>query len=70
MSTRTIDDVYIAVLNRCADYGISISPQTRRDIVDTIVSRPENRFNSILDLLNMLESEYSENDTESLLMNG
>ena len=64
---NTVDEIYTAILNRCALYKMSISMQTRRDVVDTIISRPQNRFNSILDELAKIEAEYPDEDADKLL---
>lgn len=44
---NSIDDVMNDIWMRAAMYKITLSPQTRRDIVQTILRRPLNTFNSI-----------------------
>jgi len=64
---QTVDEIYTAILNRCALYGMSISMQTRRDVVDTIIARPQNRFNSIMDELAKIEAEFPDENPDALL---
>lgn len=45
---KTIDDVMNDIWMRAAMYKITLSPQSRKDIVQTIMRRPLNTFNSIM----------------------
>lgn len=64
---KTIDEIYNAIMRRGLIYGMSFAMQTRRDVADSLLSRPENRVNSILDFIADLEARHPDADPEEAL---
>ena len=52
----SIDDLYFAVYLRASEYGLNLTTQARKDVVSYILSKKENKFNSIKMWVNKMQT--------------